>query len=105
MKSKRSNKSVEPTGARHSAYGVTGSLAFFLFVDCHSLAPVAHFYRWAEVLSGVALDRAEASEREITVKRIRTQAEGRRLYVGIAGGLAELVGEAVIVGTLRCLGR
>ena len=99
------NKSVEPTGARHGSFDVTGNRTFLLFVESHSLAPVAHFYRWAEVLSGVALDRAEASEREITVKRIWTQAEGRRLYVGTAGGLAEWAGEAVIVGTLRCADR
>ena len=41
------NKSVEPTGARHSRYDVTGSLVFFLFVS-PSQAPVAHFYRSAK---------------------------------------------------------
>ena len=39
------NKSVEPTGARHSSCDVTGNRAFFLFGESHSLAPVAHFYR------------------------------------------------------------
>ena len=42
------NQSVEPTGARHSSYDVTGNLAFLLFGGSHSLAPVAHFYRSPE---------------------------------------------------------
>ena len=39
------NQSVEPTGARHSAYDVTGSRTVVFFGGSHSLAPVAHFYR------------------------------------------------------------
>ena len=40
------NQSVEPTGARHSGYDVTGNSTVLFFVVSHSQAPVAHFYRW-----------------------------------------------------------
>lgn len=42
---RRSNKSVDPTGARHSAYGVTGNVAVVSAGWSPLPAPVAHFYR------------------------------------------------------------